>query len=97
MAFTPRGRGGGGDRGGFRGGRGGGTPRGGRGGSRGLTGNVVQLIRDHTNVFQADSAIVVVEAVAGADVERLEGVPEADEEEHEVAEADPVQREVRGR
>jgi len=46
--------------------------------------------------FQADSAIVVVEAVAGADVEHLGEVPEVDEEGPEVAEEGPVQREVKG-
>lgn len=39
---------------------------------------------------------MVVEAVAGADVEHLEEVPEVDEEEPEVAEEGPVQREVKG-
>jgi len=101
MVFTPRGRGGGGDRGGFRG-RGGGTPRGGRGGSRGPASSGLQLIRNRTNIFQAVLAIVAVleigavEAVAGGDVERLEEVRETDEEEHEVVEEGPVQREDRG-
>jgi len=40
--------------------------------------------------------IGAVEAVAGGDVERLEEVREADEEEHEVVEEGPVQREDRG-
>ncbi len=95
MVFTPRGRGGGGDRGGFRG-RGGGTPRGGRGGSRGPASSGLQLIRNRTNIFQAVLEIGAVEAVAGGDVERLEEVRETDEEEHEVVEEGPVQREDRG-
>lgn len=99
MAFTPRGRGGGGDRGGFRGGRGGGTPRGGRGGSRGPASNGLQPNRNHTNNSQEGSAIVVAIVEVGvaveAGVERLEGVGEADgEEHHEAAEEDSAQREA---
>ncbi|MCJ1394619.1 Small subunit processome complex component [Xylographa bjoerkii] len=67
MAFTPRGRGGGADRGGFRGGRGG-APRGGRASTKFLAA---------LEIAEAAVEVIVVDFVAG--VEHLEEVEEAEE------------------